>query len=117
MSGYYFLDDWSQDNPYPVAQGGANVPGFNALYTGRAQLFALGNTKTINPTTVNEFRFSYLRNTIDFGKPVGGVGVSLASQGFEVGPGTPELFRSLLPPRGSRVLDLIASRLGPIPTN
>src|SRR5271154_2710324 len=34
MSAYYFLDDWSQDNPYPVAQGGANVPGFNALYTG-----------------------------------------------------------------------------------
>jgi hypothetical protein len=33
MSGYYFLDDWSQNNPYPIAQGGANVPGFNALYT------------------------------------------------------------------------------------
>src|SRR5580658_1147776 len=31
LSAYYFLDDWSQNNPYPVAQGGANVPGFNAL--------------------------------------------------------------------------------------
>ncbi|MGB6684065.1 MAG: TonB-dependent receptor, partial [Candidatus Acidiferrum sp.] len=40
------------------------------------------------PTSVNEFRFSYLRNANDLGKPVGGVGVSLASQGFEVGPGT-----------------------------
>jgi hypothetical protein len=89
ISAYYFLDDWSQNNPYPVAQGGANVPGFNALYTGRAQLFALGDTKTINATSVNEFRFSYLRNTNDLGKPVGGVGVSLESQGFEVGPGTP----------------------------
>jgi Carboxypeptidase regulatory-like domain len=89
LSAYYFLDDWSQNNPYPIAQGGANVPGFNALYLGRAQLLSLGDTKTINTTTLNEFRFSYLRNSNDLGKPVGGVGVSLASQGFEVGQGTP----------------------------
>jgi len=89
LSAYYFLDNWSQDNPYPIAQGGANVPGFNALYLGRAQLLSLGDTKTINPSTVNEFHFSYLRNANDLGKPVGGVGVSLASQGFEVGQGTP----------------------------
>lgn len=89
LSAYYFLDDWSQNNPYPVAQGGANVPGFNALYTGRAQLLTLGDTKTLGSTALNEFRFSYLRDANDLGKPVGGVGVSLASQGFEVGPGTP----------------------------
>ena len=89
LSAYYFIDDWSQDNPYPIAQGGANVPGFNALYLGRAQLLSLGDTKTISPTTVNEFHFSYLRNANDLGKPVGGVGVSLASQGFEVGQGSP----------------------------
>jgi hypothetical protein len=89
LSAYYFLDDWSQNNPFPVAQGGANVPGFNALYSGRAQLLGLGDTKTLSPTAVNEFRFSYLRDSNDLGKPVGGVGVSLASQGFEVGPGTP----------------------------
>jgi Carboxypeptidase regulatory-like domain/TonB dependent receptor len=85
LSAYYFLDSWSQDNPYPIAQGGANVPGFNAKYAGRAQLLGLGDTKTLSPTEVNEFRFSYLRNSNDLGKPVGGVGVSLASQGFEVG--------------------------------
>jgi hypothetical protein len=89
VSAYYFLDDWSQNNPYPIAQGGANVPGFNALYTGQAQMFAVGDTKTLSPSAVNEFRFSYLRNANDLGKPVGGVGVSLASQGFEVGHGTP----------------------------
>jgi hypothetical protein len=89
LSAYYFLDDWSQNNPYPVAQGGANVPGFNALYTGRAQLFDIGFTKTIGTAAANEFHFSYLRNSVDLGKPVGGVGVSLASQGFAVGPGTP----------------------------
>jgi hypothetical protein len=82
LSAYYFLDDWSQNNPYPVAQGGANVPGFNANYSGRAQLISLGDTKTISPTAVNEFHFSYLRNAVDLGKPIGGVGVSLASQGF-----------------------------------
>src|SRR5277367_4153667 len=82
FSAYYFLDDWSQNNPYPVAQGGANVPGFNANYSGRTQLISLGDTKTISPTAVNEFHFSYLRNAVDLGKPIGGLGVSLASQGF-----------------------------------
>jgi hypothetical protein len=89
MSAYYFLDDWSQNNPYPVAQGGATVPGFNARNKGRAQLLGLGDTKTLSPTSVNEFRFSYLRDSNDLGQPIGGVGVSLASQGFEVGEGTP----------------------------
>jgi hypothetical protein len=89
MSVYYFLDDWALNNPYPIAQGGANLPGFNALYTGRAQLFGVGNTKTLGPSAVNEFHISYLRNANDLGKPVGGVGVSLQSQGFEVGAGTP----------------------------
>lgn len=89
LSAYYFVDDWSQNNPYPVAQGGANVPGFNALYTGRAQLLNLADTKTLSPTEVNEFHLSYMRDANDLGKPVGGVGISLASQGFEVGPGTP----------------------------
>jgi Carboxypeptidase regulatory-like domain/TonB dependent receptor len=89
FSAYYFLDNFSQDNPYPTAQGGANVPGFNALNLGRAQLLNLGNTKTLNTTTVNEFRFSYLRDSNDLGRPQGGLGVSLASQGFEVGRNTP----------------------------
>ncbi len=89
LSAYYFLDDWSQNNPYPVAQGGANVPGFNALYTGRAQLLDLGDTKMLGTNSVNELHFSYKRDANDLGKPVGGVGVSLASQGFEVGQGTP----------------------------
>ncbi len=89
LSAYYFLDGWTQNNPYPVAQGGANVPGFNALNSGRAQLLALGDTKTLNSTTVNEFHFSFMRDAIDLGQPVGGVGTSLASQGFVVGENTP----------------------------
>jgi len=89
LSAYYFLDGWSQNNPYPAAQGGANVPGFNALNSGRAQLLALGDTKTFGSTAVNEFHFSFMRDATDLGKPIGGVGVSLASQGFTVGENTP----------------------------
>jgi outer membrane receptor protein involved in Fe transport len=86
--GYYSFDDYTEDNPYPTAQGGANVPGFNGLYTGRAQLAVLGDTKTIGDHAVNEFRFNYTRDANDLGKPVGGLGVSLASQGFVTGAGT-----------------------------
>jgi hypothetical protein len=89
LSAYYFLDGWSQNNPYPVAQGGANVPGFNALNLGRAQLLALGDTKTVGSTAVNELHFSFMRDSTDLGRPIGGVGVSLASQGFAVGRNTP----------------------------
>jgi len=86
--GYYSLDNYNLNNPYPTAQGGANVPGFNALSTGRAQLAVFGNTKAFNSTSVNEFRLSYTRDANDLGKPSGGLGVSLASQGFVTGPGT-----------------------------
>jgi Carboxypeptidase regulatory-like domain/TonB dependent receptor len=89
LSAYYFIDGWSQNNPYPVAQGGANVPGFNALNSGRAQLLSLGDTKTFSSTAVNEFHFSILRDATDLGQPVGGVGATLASQGFVVGANTP----------------------------
>jgi hypothetical protein len=89
LTAYYFLDDFSQNNPYPVAQGGASVPGFNALNVGRAQLLQVGDTKPFGSTALNEFHFSYLRDAINLGQQQGGVGVSLASQGFVVGPGTP----------------------------
>jgi Carboxypeptidase regulatory-like domain len=89
LSAYYFLDGWSQNSPYPVAQGGANVPGFNALNSGRAQLLSFGDTKTFSSTAVNDFHFSFMRDAIDLGQPIGGVGVSLASQGFVVGQNTP----------------------------
>jgi hypothetical protein len=85
---YYSFDNYNENNPYPTAQGGANVPGFNALNTGRAQLATLGDTKTFGATAVNEFRLSYTRDANDLGKPAGGLGVSLASQGFVTGAGT-----------------------------
>jgi hypothetical protein len=104
ISGYYFLDDYSLNNPYPVSQGGASVPGFNALYLGRAQLFSLGDTKTLNTSSVNEVHFSYLRSFNDLGKPQGGLGVSLASQGF-VSSGAPTIVA--LAPQNEGVENLV----------
>jgi hypothetical protein len=89
FSGYYFADDYSMDNPYPAGQGGANVPGFNALSLGRAQLAAVGLTTTLSPTAVNELRLGYMRTTNNVGQPVGGVGPTLASQGFTDAAGKP----------------------------
>jgi hypothetical protein len=104
LSGYYFIDDFDLDNPYPVVQSGASVPGFNAITTGRAQLFALGHTKTFQTTMVNELHFSYMRNDTDLGQPVGGTGVSLVSQGFENADGTASIVA--LDPKGQSVENL-----------
>ena len=105
LSAYYFSDGYTLNNPYPVAQSGASVPGFNALYFGRAQLLSLGDTKTLGSTAVNEFHFSYMRDYNDLGKPVGGLGVSLASQGFLTGAGTPGIVP--LDPQGEGVENIV----------
>jgi Carboxypeptidase regulatory-like domain len=105
ISVYYFLDDYRLDNPYPVAQSGASVPGFNALTTGRAQLLAVSDTKTLSTTMVNEFHLSYLRNYNDLGQPVGGRGVSLVSQGFVNSQGAPSIVP--LDPKGQSVENIV----------
>ena len=89
MTGYYFIDDYRLDNPYPGQQGGANVPGFDALTLGRAQLWSFGSAKTFGQNTVNDFHVSLTHNANNVGEPHGGAGVTLASQGFVTGPGTP----------------------------
>jgi len=82
LSAYYFIDNYNLDNPYPVAQSGASVPGFNALNTGRAQLATLSLVTPLGEKMVNESHVSYMRDVNDLGQPVGGLGVSLQSQGF-----------------------------------
>ena len=88
LSAYYFVDDYDLNNPYPRSQGGASVPGFAALNLGRSQLINLSDTKTFGATTVNELRLSLMRSSNNVGQPSGGVGPSLASQGFVTGVGT-----------------------------
>jgi hypothetical protein len=104
LSAYYFIDDFSLDNPYPTGQSGASVPGFNALTTGRAQLLALSATKAINTTTVNEAHLSYLRDLTNLGQPLGGRGVSLISQGFQNADGSASIMP--LDPKGQSVENL-----------
>lgn len=90
ISVYYFIDNYSLNNPYPTQQGGANVPGFNALSNGRSQLADISDTKTFGPTLVNEFRLSYMRDFNNLGQQQGGIGPSLASQGLTgIVPGDP----------------------------
>ena len=101
LSAYYFLDNYTLNDPYPVAQSGASVPGFSALNTGRAQMLMLGATTLLGSHTVNELRGSFLRDKNDLGQPVGGVGVSLASQGFTNADGSSSIVA--LDPRGQSV--------------
>jgi hypothetical protein len=89
LSAYYYFDDYRLNNPYPSGQGGATVPGFAGLNIGRSQLISLGQTKAFGSTSVNEVHLSFMRNANNVGQPSGGVGPSLASQGFVAGPGTP----------------------------
>jgi hypothetical protein len=104
LSAYYFIDDFNLDNPYPVAQSGASVPGFNAISTGRAQLLALGDTRAFSATAVNEFHLSYMRDVNNLGQPVGGRNVSLVSQGFQNADGSPSIVA--LDPKGQSVENL-----------
>jgi carboxypeptidase family protein/TonB-dependent receptor-like protein len=99
LSSYYYIDDYSLTNPYPTLQGGANVPGFNALNLGRSQMITLGLVRNLGPRSVNELHFSFLRALNAVGTPQGTVGTSLASQGFTTASGAP----SILPQRPSIV--------------
>ncbi len=92
LSAYYFFDDYFLNNPFPSGQGGATIPGFNGINHGRSQLISLGDTKTFGTATVNEAHFSYMRSANVVGQPSGGLGVSLASQGFNINPATGGIF-------------------------
>jgi hypothetical protein len=88
LFGYYFADDYLLNSPYP--NGGASIPASTFAYggvtAGRAQLINLGDTKNFGTTAVNEFRFSFVRNTLALTDPTGGVGSNygLAALGFTV---------------------------------
>lgn len=87
FSAYYHLDDAALNNAYP--NGGATVPGFNALNDTRGQVAMLSDTKTFSPTSVNELRFSYLRSANHLFTPQGGLGPTLPSLGFPGGFSSP----------------------------
>jgi hypothetical protein len=88
LSGYFYLDDWADVNPY----GSCSFPGCSTSDNGRNQMMNLGITKSFGPSSVNELRLVYMRNVYFNGFPIGGLGVSLASQGFTgINPMAPQL--------------------------
>ncbi len=85
---YGFFDNYALVNPYPTAQGGATVPGFNARNNGRAQLYAANLSTALGANALNESHVSYMRNAATVGQPIGSLGTDLSSQGFVTGAGT-----------------------------
>ena len=112
LTSYYFQDSFRLDNPYPTAQSGASVPGFNAVTTGRAQLASLGLTTLLDALTVNDLHLGLLRDATDLGQPVGGRNVTLAAQGFLNSDGTDSIVP--LDPKGQGVenIDFNAYSIG-----
>jgi hypothetical protein len=88
LSLYGFVDDYTLLNPYPTAQGGAGVPGSSARSDGRAQLYTVSLTTPLGASAVNQAHVSYMRNSATVGQPVGGLGTTIASQGFVTGQNT-----------------------------
>jgi hypothetical protein len=96
LSAYYHADDDTVNDPFP--NSGATIPApsigaFNALSTARAQLWVLSDTKSFGSTSVNEFRFSYLRNGAHLFTPQGGLTangkpITLSSLGFVAAAGS-----------------------------
>jgi Carboxypeptidase regulatory-like domain len=82
LTGYYFIDDYTENDAYP--NGGATVPGFSGNSLGRAQLLQISSNKNFGATSVNEFHFSYTRNAVNLFQPDGGLGPTLSSLGFTV---------------------------------
>jgi Carboxypeptidase regulatory-like domain len=81
LSGYYYFDRNSLDNPYPQE----DIPGFSGLGGQQAQLATFGDTKTLGSTKVNELHLNFLRVYNSYWDPVGGVGPSVSSFGITEG--------------------------------
>lgn len=84
LFGYYFIDQFSLDNPYPVA----TVPGFGATTKGRTQAIDIGDTKPFGGTAVNEARIGFLRVKDDLNTPNTSQGTTLSSLGFNTDTAT-----------------------------
>jgi hypothetical protein len=106
LSAYYHIDDDTFVNPYP--NSGATVPApnigaFTASDLTRAQVLVLSDTKSVGSTSVNEFRFSYVRNGAHLTTPQGGLTlngqpITLTSLGFTAPAGSGATFNGGVAP-------------------
>lgn len=71
FTAYYYFNDIRQIAPFnEFEQAGANIPGFGNLNNNRFQQWNLSHTWTISTASVNEFRFTYMREgELGFLKP------------------------------------------------
>jgi hypothetical protein len=85
LTAYYYFDKYDRVDPY--WPGNAPVyPGFNVDGRGQTENINLGATKTLNSSSVNEFRIGYFRLETKFNQPQGGTGANtLANLGFASG--------------------------------
>jgi hypothetical protein len=83
ISAYYMLDDDTLVSPYATS----SLPGFSNQNADRAQLIELGDTTSLGPSALNEFRMSFMRNAIFQNEPIAGqgLGTTFSSQGFVEG--------------------------------
>jgi outer membrane receptor protein involved in Fe transport len=82
-SGYYHIDDYYNASPDAFSVGAiGSYAGF-----GRTQLVALGDTKDLGNSSLNEFRMSYTRSAADSGAPTSAP-IDPASVQFTVGCNT-----------------------------
>ena len=84
LFGYYYFDQFSLLNPYPVA----TVPGFSAVTTGRTQAIDIGDTKSFGSSAVNEARIGFLRYNDSLNNPNGSIKATMSGLGF-ASSGTP----------------------------
>jgi hypothetical protein len=88
FSVYGAFDGFHRDDPYPTSQGGADLPGFDALSSGGSRLLVFEHGAALGNSSFNQVHLSYTRVVNDMGRPNGGIGVSLAEQGFTTGADT-----------------------------
>src|SRR5215470_4724610 len=81
ISGYYYFDNFTRNDPFWAGAPAPLVPGFNVLGKGRTQVANIGDTKTFG-SSVNEFRLEFQRLNMTINQPSGGTGKSLSSLGF-----------------------------------
>jgi len=84
MTAYFYWDRYNSVSPYWPSNAPL-YPGFQVDGKGQTYNINLGDTKTINSSSVNEFRIGYFRLDTSFNQPSGGTGVTLASLGFATG--------------------------------
>ncbi len=97
LTGYFYFDRFNRIDPY--WSGNAPLyPGFAIDGKGHTYNVNIGDTKTLSPIAVNEFRLGYFRLNTTLNQPLGGTGTTLSDLGFDTGahgpgiyPGTPSV--------------------------